>query len=124
MQETKAEKEPLIETGQPVMDIATDYRGLDTPDTVTANTNPSESNDYRTKEELALSVVDAQSRKYWGIACIVGGVCLEMFIGCFFLWGNISVYVLSYYHEKNANLSYGFVFYVDTILVGFNCLGY
>jgi hypothetical protein len=74
--------------------------------------------------EVALNEDELRKRKQWGIACLVGSVCLEMFIGCFFLWGNISVYVLSYYHEKNANLSYGFVFYVDTILVGFNCIGY
>jgi len=67
---------------------------------------------------------DLKWQRTKGILTIVGGVCLEMFIGCFFLWGNISIYVLSYYHEKNANLSYGFIFYVDTVLVGFNCVGY
>jgi MFS transporter, OFA family, oxalate/formate antiporter len=47
-----------------------------------------------------------------------------MFAGCFFLWANISNYVISYYHEGNPDLSYGFIFYVDTILVLFNTIGY
>jgi hypothetical protein len=65
-----------------------------------------------------------KKNKKWGIMTIAGGVCLEMFVGCFFLWGNISNYVISYYHETNENLSYGFIFYVDTILIAFNCVGY
>ena len=46
------------------------------------------------------------------------------YLGCFYLWGNIDVYVLSYFHEFNPNLSYGFIFIVDTLLITANTIGY
>jgi MFS transporter, OFA family, oxalate/formate antiporter len=46
------------------------------------------------------------------------------YLGCFYLWGNIDVYVLSYFHEFNPNLSYGFIFIVDTLLITANSIGY
>lgn len=46
------------------------------------------------------------------------------YLGCFFLWGNIDVYVLSYFHEFNPNLSVGFIFIVDTLLIAANSTGY
>ena len=54
----------------------------------------------------------------------MGGFFLMLYLGCFFLWGNISVYVLSYFHEFQPNASYGFVFLVDSFLVFFNWIGY
>ena len=50
---------------------------------------------------------------------LVGGFILMLYLGCFFLWGNISVYVLSYFHYSNPNASFGFVFLVDTMLIFF-----
>ena len=47
-----------------------------------------------------------------------------LYLGCFFLWGNISIYVLSYFHNINPNASYGFIFLVDTFLVLANWIGY
>lgn len=55
---------------------------------------------------------------------IVGAAFLMMYLGCFFLWGNISIYVLSYFYQFNNDLSLGFVFSVDMFLVGFQCIGY
>jgi OFA family oxalate/formate antiporter-like MFS transporter len=54
----------------------------------------------------------------------VGGVSLMLYLGCFFLWGNIDIYVLSYFHEFNGQLSLSFIFLVDLFLVGANCCGY
>ena len=67
---------------------------------------------------------DLKWQRTKGILTIVGGVCLEMFIGCFFLWGNISIYVLSYFYERDKELAYDFIFLVDTFLVLANWLGY
>ena len=55
---------------------------------------------------------------------LVGSFLLELYLGCFFLWGNISVYVLSYFHYYNPNASFSFVFLVDLMLVVFNLAGY
>ena len=72
-----------------------DYGGLDTPETV-----PSRDSQYTNQVVLpAISEERERSIKIKGFMTIVGAICIEMFIGCFFLWGNISVYVLSYYHE-------------------------
>lgn len=47
-----------------------------------------------------------------------------LYLGCFFLWANIDIYVLSYFHTFNPNLSVNFIFLVDLFLVGSNCIGY
>lgn len=47
-----------------------------------------------------------------------------LYLGCFFIWGNIGIYVLSYFHEFNPNLSVGFIFLVDLFLIGANTIGY
>ena len=47
-----------------------------------------------------------------------------LYLGCFFLWGNISIYVLSYFHEKNPSASYDFIFLVDSFLILANWCGY
>jgi len=40
-----------------------------------------------------------------------------LYLGCFFLWGNISIYVLSYFHAKDPDTSYSFIFLIDSMLV-------
>ena len=47
-----------------------------------------------------------------------------IYLGCFFLWGNISIYVMSHFYEINPQTSYGFVFLVDTLLILANWSGY
>lgn len=59
-----------------------------------------------------------------GILNIVGGISLMLFLGCFYLWGNIDVYVLSYFYEFNPEISLGFIFTVDTLLIVANTCGY
>ena len=55
---------------------------------------------------------------------LIGGVILMMYLGCFFLWGNISVYVLSYFYWINPDFDDSFIFLVDLFLVFSNWLGY
>ena len=55
---------------------------------------------------------------------LIGGVSLMLYLGCFFLWGNISIYVLSYFHKYQPDASYGFIFLVDSFLILSNWLGY
>ena len=59
-----------------------------------------------------------------GVLTLIGGVSLMLYLGCFFLWGNISIYVLSYFHKYQPEASYDFIFLVDSILVLFNWIGY
>jgi OFA family oxalate/formate antiporter-like MFS transporter len=47
-----------------------------------------------------------------------------LFLGCFYLWGNIDIYVLSYFYEFNPNINLGFIFIVDTLLIVANTIGY
>lgn len=49
---------------------------------------------------------------------------LMLFLGCYCLWANINVYVLSYFYQFNPNLSLGFIFVVDTLLCLCNVIGY
>ena len=46
------------------------------------------------------------------------------YLGCFFLWGNIDVYVLSYFYQFNPQIDLGFIFIVDTLLIAANSTGY
>ncbi len=74
-----------------------------------------------------ISTVNDEAKKRHfrrGIFTLIGGVSLQLFLGCFFLWGNISIYVLSYFHETSPNSSYNFIFAVDTILILGNWIGY
>ena len=47
-----------------------------------------------------------------------------IYLGCFFLWGNIATYVLSYFWYIDDDLSYDFIFLVDTFLIISNWIGY
>ena len=47
-----------------------------------------------------------------------------MFNGCFFLWANISVYVLSYLYIYDPSVNQDAIFYVDTALILLNTTGY
>ena len=55
---------------------------------------------------------------------IIGGVLIQMFNGCFFLWASISNYVLSYLYIFDKSINTDAIFYVDLGLVLLNCLGY
>ena len=59
-----------------------------------------------------------------GILTLIGGFFLMLYLGCFFLWGNISVYVVSYFHYVNGTNNFSFIYLVDSLLVFFNLMGY
>ncbi|CAI2359008.1 unnamed protein product [Moneuplotes crassus] len=40
-----------------------------------------------------------------GILCVSAGVILNLFLGCFYLWGNISVYVTSYFYMYDRGIT-------------------
>lgn len=41
-----------------------------------------------------------------GILCLIGGILIHLSIGTIYLWGNINVYVASYYRlSSDPNLS-------------------
>lgn len=66
----------------------------------------------------------AEEDRKKGIMNVVGGIFLMLFLGCFYLWGNICVYVLSYFYEFNPDIDLGFIFIVDTLLIVANTCGY
>ena len=68
--------------------------------------------------------MQTKKRNWEGILTLIGGVSIMLYLGCFFLWGNISIYVLSYFHEKNPSASYDFIFLVDSFLILANWCGY
>ena len=39
-----------------------------------------------------------------------------IYLGSFYLWGNISIYVLSYFYYYDPSMSYNFIYLVDTVL--------
>ena len=66
-----------------------------------------------------------KSKVNWpAVLTLVGGFCLHLYLGCFFLWGNISVYVVSYFHYVNDTSNFSFIYLVDSMLVFFNLMGY
>ncbi len=68
--------------------------------------------------------IHAKSDRRKGILNVIGGVFLMFYLGCFFLWGNIDVYVLSYFYQFNPQIDLGFIFIVDTLLIAANSTGY
>ena len=58
-----------------------------------------------------------------GVLTLFGGFFLHIYLGCFFLWSNISVYVISYFHYVNDASNFSFVQLVDTLLVLFIFVG-
>ena len=70
-----------------------------------------------------IEVLRKPASTYKGVICVAGGVCLMIYLGCFFLWSNISVYVISYFHYVNDTSNFSFVQLVDTLLVLFIFVG-
>lgn len=77
--------------------------------------------------------VEAQKAKHFrdGVMCLFGGFMIQMFGGSFFLWAQISNYVLSYLYWENKKHDFKFmkmtptaIFYVDFALALVNVIGY
>ncbi|CAI2368038.1 unnamed protein product [Moneuplotes crassus] len=45
------------------------------------------------------------SEKIKGLICVIGGIILHLFLGCFYLWGNIQVYITSYLHKHDPSIT-------------------
>ena len=51
---------------------------------------------------------DSEPSKFWGYATVLTGICVHLFCGNMYLWGNVSNYVVSFFHfqgDQNATLS-------------------
>jgi len=59
-----------------------------------------------------------------GCSCLFAGVLIQLFNGVFFLWANISVYVLSYIYIYDKNVNADAVYYVDMASTFLNLVGY
>ena len=59
-----------------------------------------------------------------GKLCVLGGICIQLFNGCFFMWANISIYVISYIYKFNPDIRIDTVFFVDFVLLQLNVVGY
>jgi hypothetical protein len=53
-----------------------------------------------------------------GVLCLIGAFCLNLFLGCIYLWGNISIYITSYLNKHNeGGMSLNDTFVVYPVLV-------
>ena len=75
------------------------------------------------QEDMRFEAFEKEDRRN-GLLTVVGGISLMIYLGTFYLWGNIDIYVLSYFHEFNPSLSVGFIFIVDTLLITASTIGY
>jgi len=76
---------------------------------------------------IMVIVNEAKERRRRAIAgyqTLLGGALLQMFNGCFFLWANISQYILSYMYQFDADTNINNIFYVDVVLILLNCIGH
>jgi MFS transporter, OFA family, oxalate/formate antiporter len=58
------------------------------------------------------------SDRTMGILCVSGGVIMHLYLGCFYLWGNIAVYITSYLHKHDESVNLddtSIIFVVQTI---------
>ena len=68
--------------------------------------------------------MEKQKSNKLGYMTVAGGILIQLFNGCFFLWASISNYVLSYIYIYDKNVDEAAIFYVDLALVFLNCFGY
>ena len=59
-----------------------------------------------------------------GVLTLIGGFSLYLYVGCFLLWSNIDVYVISYFHYVNGADEFSFIYLVETLNVAAILLGY
>lgn len=59
-----------------------------------------------------------------GYLCLFAGVLIQLFNGVFFLWANISVYVLSYIYIYDKKVNADAIYYVDMATTFLTLAGY
>ncbi|CAI2369103.1 unnamed protein product [Moneuplotes crassus] len=47
----------------------------------------------------------ADDQKMRGILCVIGGCIIHLYLGCFYLWGHIQVYITSYLHKHDHSVT-------------------
>ena len=60
------------------------------------------------KDKLLMVDTTEKPSMFWGYATVITGICVHLFCGNMYLWGNVSGYVVSYFHfegDSNATLS-------------------
>ena len=53
--------------------------------------------------------------KWQGMSSVIGGTIIMIYFGSIQLWPVVSIYVLSYFYDKDPALSYNFLFLVDML---------
>ena len=52
-----------------------------------------------------------------GIKCVLGGFLLHLFLGCVYLWGNISIYIASYFYQYDKSMNLNKVNFVFSLMI-------
>jgi len=86
--------------------------------------SPEDEEPHLDEKELLDPRNSSSKSSKWAIMTLVGGVLIQLFNGVFFLWSNISVYVLSYMYTFGNEVDAGSIYIVDIALVVFNVGGY
>lgn len=56
--------------------------------------------------------------------CLLGGIIIQLFNGCYYLWANLSIYVLSYMYKFDPEIESYAIFYVDVAMILMMNFGY
>ena len=56
--------------------------------------------------------------------CLLGGTLVQLFNGCYYLWANLSIYVLSYIYKFDPEVNASAIFYFDVFLLLLMNIGY
>lgn len=59
-----------------------------------------------------------KSQTLRGVLCVLGGLVMHLYLGCFYLWGNIVVYITSFLHKHDESVTLdatSIVFVIQTI---------
>ena len=68
-------------------------------------------------EKSTLKVKKSTRHKVFGVLTVIGGMCVHMFIGSLYIWGNIKGYVASYFHQFSDSVTVSSAFVVLPALV-------
>lgn len=66
--------------------------------------------------------MNQQGHKIPGILTLVGGICIELFMGSQYIWGNIKGYVTSYFRQFEPGLDLKTTFAVFPVQITTGCL--
>ena len=67
------------------------------------------------------SVPEKEESKFHGYLTVIGGISIHLFCGNLYLWGNISIYVMSYLNKLEGNKDATLKSAVGILPVSFIC---